>query len=509
MKLNVSEEPLEPTTSTASQRQWVIGMVVGSAIVLFICASVRHALFRSTAFDLGWFDQATYLISQGQPPIVSFAGFHILGDHAAWIFYPLALLYKIYPSVHWLFAVQAIALALGALPTWYLARQAGLKDSLATVFAAVYLLHPLIFNVNLFDFHPEVMALPAFLGAVLAARSGKIGWFCLLLLLLTGCKAVLSVTIVALGVWLLLFEARRLDAPLRQRCQLAGGLAIAIGVAWFLIATRVIIPHFSGTEVAAVGRYQYLGSSVGEIALNLLLKPHLVLGNLLTLANLEYLCLLFIPVLWGLSPRHLDPLVAAVPMLSLNLLSTILAQKNLVHHYSVPIFPFLLLAMIATLAHGEGWVRSRRGILLCAIVGFLALAKFSYFGTRYISWIDTWQATREAIAQVQTQGSVVTTAEIAPHLTHRPVVVLAMSGFDPKTLPQFDYVLLNIRYPGWRSSPEFARELLQQLQQNPRFQMRYHRDDVYLFVRQPEVKAHSSFQPHEVRSGEVRSLHRL
>jgi len=32
--------------------------------------------------------------------------------------------------------------------------------------ATVYLLYPLVFNVNLFEFHPEVMWLPVFLGAV-------------------------------------------------------------------------------------------------------------------------------------------------------------------------------------------------------------------------------------------------------------------------------------------------------------------------------------------------------
>jgi len=100
---------------------WMIGV---SALILFASSSLRHLLFQSTAWDLGIFDQAVYLISQGQKPISSFLGFHILGDHGALVFYPLAVLYKIYPSVYWLFAVQAVALAIGALPIWHLARQA-------------------------------------------------------------------------------------------------------------------------------------------------------------------------------------------------------------------------------------------------------------------------------------------------------------------------------------------------------------------------------------------------
>jgi uncharacterized membrane protein len=49
-------------------------MLCGSALILFGCSSLRHALFQSNAFDLGLFDQAVYLISQGQPPIVAMAG---------------------------------------------------------------------------------------------------------------------------------------------------------------------------------------------------------------------------------------------------------------------------------------------------------------------------------------------------------------------------------------------------------------------------------------------------
>ena len=51
-----------------------------------------------------------------------------MGNHAAWVVYPLALLYKIYPSAYWLLAVQAVSLALGAIPAYYLAKQAGLKE---------------------------------------------------------------------------------------------------------------------------------------------------------------------------------------------------------------------------------------------------------------------------------------------------------------------------------------------------------------------------------------------
>ena len=288
------------------------------ALILFGCSASRHILFQSTAFDLGIFDQAIYLISQGTPPISSLMGFHILGDHAAFIFYPLALLYLIYPSVYWLFAVQALGLASGAVLTWYIARHRGLKADIAIALAGTYLLYPLVFNVNLFDFHPEAIALPALLGAILAAQLGQIGWFCWAILIVLACKEALSLTVVAMGVWLLICEKKRW----------CGAIAIFAGIIWFLISTQVIIPFFSGEEVAAVGRYSYLGNSMGEIAQNLVLNPRLVLGKILSLANLGYLVLLFIPVAWGLSLSSLKPLIGAIPCIALNILADYQAQKD-------------------------------------------------------------------------------------------------------------------------------------------------------------------------------------
>ena len=463
------------SASDAKTIFWLVGV---SAVVLFLASATRHILFHSAAFDLGYFDQALFLISQGQPPIVSFWGFHFLGGHADWILYLLAPLYKIYPSVFWLLALQAIALALGVIPTWLLAKQAGVKPGQAVAITVVYLLYPLVFNINLFDFHPEVLALPVLLAVVLAARQNQPLWFTLGTLFILGCRDALSLTVVAMGVWLLLVEKKRL----------CGAIAIAAGTAWFLLATQVVIPHFRPLGVEAVARYAGLGNSVLDIAKNIILQPHLVLNRLFSLPNLEYLCLLFVPVLWGLSLKHLAPLLAAVPQLAMNLLTLYQPQKDLVHQYSVPILPFLLLAIIAAVAADKSWIRNRRGMILWSLIAFLALTKLEFFGGRYLKKLDTWEATRAAIAQIQPTASVLTSAQIVPHLTHRPIVHFEFNYFKTVALHHtFDYVLLDTRHPGMSCSKECLTELLGQLQQSATYQLAYQRDDVYLFA-QPVVK---------------------
>ncbi|WP_373547191.1 DUF2079 domain-containing protein [Chamaesiphon sp.] len=238
-----------------------------ATLFLFFCSSLRHWLYHSHAFDLGIFDQAVYLISTSQNPIVSVLGFHILGDHAAIIFYPLSLLYRIYPDVHWLFAIQAVALTSGGFPLYHLALQSRLNRSQATTIVFAYLLYPLILNKSLYDFHPEVIAVPGFFIAVLAARNHKLIWFCVATAIILSCKAVLSLTVMSMGLWLIGSEPKKMY----------GTIALAAGLGWFIISTQFIIPTFSGSEVAAVSRYNYLGSSVLEIAQNLLTKPNLAI----------------------------------------------------------------------------------------------------------------------------------------------------------------------------------------------------------------------------------------
>jgi uncharacterized membrane protein len=535
-----------------------------AAIIFFIASSTRHALFQSGAWDLGIFDQAVYLISRGQEPISSLTGFHILGDHAAVILYPLALLYFIFPDVHWLLGGQAIALAIAAIPIYFLAIDARLNRTQALTIAAIYLLYPAVFNINLFDFHPEVIALPALCGAILFARRGQLARFVSCVLLILSCKAVLALTVVAMGIWLLIFDrdcyiptsvqvgepiqANRFETDqspqqldrsehdqsifdqdehdeqnlsthpeagidtqpeselgrninnidnnwqLRQRNRkLCGAIAITDGITWFIIATQLIIPMIGG-ENAEIGRhlsrYAYLGNSFTEIFTNLFTQPQLLLGQVFSLDTLGYLALLIAPVIWIISPRKLTPLIAAIPALAMNILSSDGAQRDLVHQYSLPILPFLILLVIHTWrdrlnkqasgqVNNQHLFHSPRNILLWSVLAFMILSRLSFFSSNYLDSLDTWQANNEAIAYIKSRDallnagnnnysqehpSVLTTNDIAPHLTHRRYIRLAITDPMPTDLDQYDYVLLSIKHPGWLSSPEFAADLVAQYQ---------------------------------------------
>ncbi len=505
--VGIGENIEEGRSRLPSSLVWAIAI---AATIFFACSSLRHALFQSTAFDLGIFDQAIYLLSQNQTPFSSLMGIHILGDHAAVIYYPLALLYKIYPDVHWLLLVQAVALSLGAWPSWSLARLAGLNQEESRAIALIYLLYPVVFNINLFDFHPEVIALPALLAAILAARLNKLVWFCTAILLVLSCKAVLSITVTAIGFWLFFVEKK----------QRFGAIALLLGVAWFLIASQKIIPYFSGSEVAGVGRYSYLGKSVLEIIINLILKPQLVLGKILSFDTFKYLFVLTLPVIWLLLPfsrkinlKYLTALIPAIPTLIINILSDLPFQRSLAYQYSVPIVPFLILAIIAKAAAIKNasqptslnpgniqltntanlplkkipipqlWLGMQlpKAMVIWSLIIFLLLGESKDF-ILYANRLDTWQATREAVAQVQPQSSILTDNRLAPHFAHRPTVKL-LSQISPQTnLAEFKYILFNLRHP-WPDTEKIGNTLANQLKNDRAFQLTYQKKQVLLFKR--------------------------
>jgi uncharacterized membrane protein len=453
-----------------SPPQFLLRSIVGVAIGLFILSTLRHEMFGSGAWDLGIFDQAVYLISQGQTPVSSLLGFHILGDHVALIFYPLALLYKLYPMVHWLLAVQAIALALGALPTWQLARQAGATVAGANTLAIAYWLYPMIFNANLSDFHPETIAVPLFLSSVLAVRQRQLGWFCLGLVVICSCRDALALNVAGMGVWLLVTEKRRTY----------GAIALVGGLIWFVVATQVIIPAIGG-EAAMVTRYLFryasLGSSYSEIAKNLVLQPHLLIQQLFQWHNLEYLGLVLGPLIWACHPRHLAPLLGALPTLAMNILSDSDGQRSIVDQYSVPVIPFVILVAVATVAARPAWL-SRRAIVAWSAVGFLALTKYGFFWANYLPLLDTAGAVRAAIAQIPPQASVLADHQIVPHLSHRPII----ERIGSQAQLDYDDILINARHP-YLNNHALTTALLQHLQTSSQFKLIYTQNQVYLFTR--------------------------
>ena len=458
---------------------YLIVLVAIASLVFFIFSSFRLAVFRAGT-DLGFFDQLLYLMSQGLTPISSLLeGVHPIGDHGALILYPISLLYWIYPHVYWLLGIQAIALTLGAIPVYALCLSNGLAVGYARAVAICWVLYPALFNINFYtEFRPETIAVPALLWAVWAIDTKRFWQGVVAILVVLSCKETMSLTIVGLGIWLWWF----------QKQVIWGISCILAGISWFYLAVTYIIPNFrGGHQMAGTWHYSSIGDSLAEIAFRVFTQPQIFLLRALALDRLFYYLLLLLPIAIGLHWRKIMALVPALPILGLNILADYPGQRDLIHHYSLPIIPFLFVWLIDSLRylrrHRQRLWLSPRWLVISSAIAFLALAKYGYFGERYFPLVTNSGAVNGAINLVQPEAKVLTTGYVSPHLSHRPVIKLMEGEWDLEKIDryQIDTVLIAMQHLGFEPTPQAAREMVDRLSNAKEFDLVYQQQDVFLF----------------------------
>jgi uncharacterized membrane protein len=457
---------------------FLIGLMGISSLILFSFSSLQLWLFRA-GNDLAFFDQFMYLLSRGVAPVSTLLeGVHLIGDHGAVILYLLALPYFIYPSVYWLLAVQAIALSGGVLPVYALSREYGLSVAYSKAIACCYILYPAIFNINFYtEFRPEVIAVPALLWSVWAAKKKLSGQFAIAIILTLSCKENISLTIIGLGIWLAFLERR----------VIYGLFCLFSGVAWFILAAEYLIPTFRGEyPMAGTWHYQSLGNSMTEIAGKVLTNPQILLIRALASDRLFYYLLLVLPILLGLHWSKISAIVPALPMLGLNILADFPRQRDLIHQYSLPIIPFLFVWLIISLAYliknnQRLWL-SRKLLITWSIVAWLALAKYGYFWTHYAPLFSNVAAVNRAVSLVESDARVITSGYVAPHLSHRPMIKLLNGQGSREQIEkyQLDTVLITEQHLGLETSKAEAKQIIQDLLESSKFNLVYHQQDVFL-----------------------------
>ena len=251
--------------------------------------------------------------------------------------------------------------------------------------------------------------------------------------------------------------------------------AIGSGLTWFIVSTKVIIPIFGNNNSNIerhIERFNYLGNTFSEITHNLFFRPTLVLEGIFNLSNFGYLLLLMAPIFWGISLVSLSPLISCIPSFAINLLSQNILQKDLLHHYSLPILPFLMVVVIKTIAQRKKPIW-RKYIFLWSLISFIALAKLGNFTSRYLVSLDMWTANTEAINKIYDEESVLTYSYIAPHISHRSIVKLIEQEANIN-LEQFNNILLNDVFPQ-------SENIKRRIQESDHFSLTFQKNNVYLF----------------------------
>ena len=461
---------------------------IASTIFLTLASSLRHFWFNSSSWDLGIFEQAIFLISQGKQPISSLLGFHILGDHGALILYPLALLYKIFPSTYFLFFLQSSSLAAAIYPLKRLSKSTKISKKNLYASYIAFLLYPIVFNVNIFDFHPEVIAFPIVLDIFVSLKTREINplWklFLKIFFILT-CKITNSFLVIGFGIWLIVKGFRKL-----------GYFFISLSTFWFNFIAFFIIPFFGGENATISRQAEKFGLNDNFVLdISTLIKSISQLFiQIFSVSNLEYLFLLILPFIYILLNKKrlkfLFNFIPFTPLILLNLISNSYPMKNLVHQYSLFIVPFISVSIQESLSPKltEGlknyplWFQrgTSKFIFFWSILTFLIFSRFTFFLGPFHNYFESAVARRDAIEIVNDKSSILTTNDLVPHLSKRKNIKFTNAKIEPD-LNEFDEILLDLKQPGWQSNKDFVDKIYKNLKSNNIWFEKFKKDNIILF----------------------------
>ena len=223
-----------PVFSSSPVAAAVLVLLVLLYTAVFSAVSVLNFRnFGMSAFDVGIHVQAIWKLSTGRGLFNTVRGLPIWGDHCWFIMLLYAPLYWFVPRVETLLVLQSFGLALGALPLAAIVLRRKGGSLAAIVFAMAWLLSPPLQNMNLENFHPEVLAAPFLLWSVERAEARKWRGYWIAIGAALLCKEDVALTTFLLGFWVFSKNRR------------AGILTMLISLVWFFLCMKVFLPYFN------------------------------------------------------------------------------------------------------------------------------------------------------------------------------------------------------------------------------------------------------------------------
>jgi uncharacterized membrane protein len=477
---------LQPVSHSVSQPRALVWAAMSAYAAGFASLSIlKYRAYNAGRYDLGNMVQTVWNTAHGHfLQMTSGDGRQIsrLAAHFDPILAAFAPLWWIWPSPELLLTVQAIVVALGALPVFWLGRKHLGSDRAGLGFALVYLLYPATEWLTLNEFHPVALACPFLLFAFWYLDEDRLLPFAIFAALAMATKEEVGLVVAGFGLW---YAVRRRPLP--------GATIAGAGLLVSVLAVAVVIRHYNaGAESAFYGRYDAIGGSAGGIAKTVFTHPWRILQQAFQSKDLHYLLHLALPLglLFALAPLAL---LAAVPELALNVLSATPTQTSIHFHYTAGAIPALVIAAVLGAGALARRVQVRAGTVVAAAVAVSLLANWKLGAVPLWGAVpggedfqkSEWKLTAhdriadEALSLVPPHAVVSATNVLGAHLSARHRVLSL-----PK-LGDATWVAADETRPSYadRSAPLPAAAALVRLRQNSAWRLVFERDGVLIFQR--------------------------
>jgi uncharacterized membrane protein len=401
----------------------LIALMAGYALYYGLWSIRKYDAFQAPAFDIGIFDQGVWLLSRFKEPFVTVLGLNLFGDHVSFIMLLFVPFYWLWPGPETLLVIQAMVLALGAIPVYLLARTILRSQWFALVPSLAYLLTPALGWLNLENFHPDCLEVPLLLFALYFVVCGRWRPYLVMVCLLLTVKEDMVLVLVPLGLYVALCHNRKM-----------GLLTAGLAVVWFVVVFFGAQPKLSGALPGSLDSWRIPFGGFGGLIKTAFGRPWEVIAYMVTADKVRYLFQLLTPVLF--LPLLTARTLVIVPVLFFNLISNFWYQSNLQYHYHSSIIPVFCVMALLALERFKG-LKLRRALVVVALLA----AAFSLYmwgpvqGTREPSYYPDPQhpqavAATEALALIPSDAVVAAEDKFASHLTNRERIYVFPTPFS-------------------------------------------------------------------------------
>ncbi len=410
------------------ERLQIWAWVLAYTAMMSTITVLRYHLWLANGWDLGLYQQGLWLIwHKGLLAPSSYTGQPILARGGSLILILFAPLYAI-GGVGLLLVSQAFCLGLGYLFVRRIAEFLGVHSSVAHLLGLIYLIFPTVIGVNLTDFHPDVVALPALFAIIWTGLRDRWLWAAVLGVAAAMVRDTVTLPTLALGA-VLIFQGH-------QR----SGLAVAAaGILAYVLDTRLLLPAL--THGGPVQLIPGLAAAT---------MPSLLTHIAQQLRTYEYLGVLLMPLAAVMAlgwRRLLNPWwIPALLVMGFNLLMVTPAFSDPFDQFSVAAVPFLLMGAVVAASSLPGRMpRVRRQLVMVLPLLLLVVVLYHEKHIAFRPGPPNLAQVEAAVALIPAGAPAVTPNFVAPHLADRAVEVVPSSGYH-SVLPRGTYVLLDTMY---------------------------------------------------------------
>lgn len=377
---------------------------------------LKYQSFGYQDFDLAVYSQALWNILHGSINS-SILGIDFLGNHAGFIVFLIAPAYVIFKSPLTLLFIQSIALAIAAFPIYLIAKKE-LDKSIGLAVVFIYLVYPALGYLNLFEFHPQVLAVPflAFMYYYFEMKDFKM--FVIFMALSLMCQENISLIIISFGIYAFFIKKGK-KWP---------WAALLCGMIWFYIAVFKVMPYFNKDTIQFISIYRHLGSSIPEILRSIILHPAKIIKAMFAGQKIIYLFKIFFPV--SFLPLFDLRILITAPLFAQHLLSSRQSECDIRYHYAAELLPFIFISMIYGLKNivKSGYLKAKAArylfisfLLLIGVASNIYMGPQSGLSAYAMAYKrDVWDREKQGfINLVPGAAAVVSTFEFLPKLSLR------------------------------------------------------------------------------------------